>query len=373
MHSAIKRFVFVGIVALLTAAAGAQNVAPAMFVRPEPGKPLEPLALSAVDTKVRIVGRVAETSTTMTFTNSHNRVLEGELYFPLPQGSTVSGYALDIKGKMIDGVAIEKHRGREIFEKIVRQGIDPGLVEWAKGNNFKTRVFPIPAGGSRTIRVSYVSEITGPLGKQTYHLPLGYKKKVAKFALRVEVVRPVKAPQITSGALANFAFTKWTDGFAAETKLTNATLNKDLVIALPDVATSNVMIEKADDGKYYFAVHNTVPVPELKSKRSTPKRVCVLWDASGSRANADHESEIAFLSKCLSSLRGPNAKSQTKGFAVDLVILRNKCSKPRELPWSKKERWIFLGGKWRPNAPLFTAIRKIQYDGGTQMGARIHI
>jgi hypothetical protein len=37
----------------------------------------------------------------------------------LPEVSTIRGYALDIAGKMIDGVAVEKHRGREVFEKIV--------------------------------------------------------------------------------------------------------------------------------------------------------------------------------------------------------------------------------------------------------------
>ena len=369
MHCAIKRIVLVGIVALLASAAAGQNAAPVMLVRPQPGKPLTPLELASVDTQVRIVGRVAETSTTMTFANPHNRVLEGEMYFPLPQGATVSGYALDIKGKMVDGVAIEKHRGREVFEKIVRQGIDPGLVEWAKGNNFKTRVFPIPAGGQRTIRVSYVSEIVGAAGKQTYHLPLKYKTKIAKFALRVEVVKPIKAPQVTSGELANFSFGKWDDGFVAETKLTNATLNKDMVIALPDVAANNVIIEKADDGKYYFAVHDTVDVPERLNRRAMPERVCVLWDASASRANADHKREISLLTKCLDSMLPSGGEPKTKKFTVDLIVFRNKCAKPRTFTWKAKSNWIMTDGKWMRKDPLIAAIKKIQYDGGTQMGA----
>ena len=45
--------------------------------------------------------------------------MEGDLYFPLPEGATVSGYALDIEGRMIDGVAVEKHKGRQVFENIV--------------------------------------------------------------------------------------------------------------------------------------------------------------------------------------------------------------------------------------------------------------
>jgi len=352
---------------LLASAAGAQSFAPVLMVRPEPKKPLTPLILSEISTDVRILGYVAETSTTMTFTNPHNRVLEGDLYFPLPQGATVSGYALDIKGKLIDGVAVEKHRGRAVFEEIVRRGIDPGLVEWTAGNNFKTRVFPIPAKGSRTIRVSYVSEISGTQDNETYHLPLNFKRKVPKFSLRVEVVRPVKAPRVKSGGPANFAFRKWRDGFAAETKMTDAKLTEDLVIALPGVARNNVVIEKADNGEYYFAIHDLVPVPEHKSKPPIPKRVCVLWDASASRANADHKREIELLRKCLDGMLP--ADSDSKGFAVDLIIFRDKCAKPREFAWGKTRKWIRKGGKWIDHTPLFNAIRNIQYDGGTQMGA----
>jgi len=101
-----------------------------------------------------------------TFANPYDRVLHGDLYFPLSEGATISGCALDIDGKLIDGVAVEKHKGREVFEQIVRQNIDPGLIEWTKGNNFKTRVFPIPAKGTRTIRVRYVTELVGEVTVQ---------------------------------------------------------------------------------------------------------------------------------------------------------------------------------------------------------------
>jgi len=139
------------LIALSTLTSGllAQTVPPALMVE-ENGKS-RPLGLTNLDVLVRIHGYVAETTTTMTFSNPYPRVLEGDLYFPLPEGATISGYALDINGKMVDGVAVEKHKGREVFEAVVRQGVDPGLIEWTKGNNFKTRVFPSrPAAAGRS-------------------------------------------------------------------------------------------------------------------------------------------------------------------------------------------------------------------------------
>jgi hypothetical protein len=50
---------------------------------------------------------LAETILTITFHNSEGSVTEGEFAMPLPPGSTVSNYALDVNGKMRESVAVE--------------------------------------------------------------------------------------------------------------------------------------------------------------------------------------------------------------------------------------------------------------------------
>ncbi len=111
-----------------------------------------PLGLVELNYEVRISGYFAETSATMTFANPLARNTEGELYFPLPAGATVSGYALDIQGKMVDGVPVEKQRANTVFEAEKNRKVDPGLVEWTNRDHFRTRVFPIPGGGRRVVR-----------------------------------------------------------------------------------------------------------------------------------------------------------------------------------------------------------------------------
>ena len=96
--------------------------------------------LSNLAVEVAVTGDIATTTYDMIFTNSSNRILEGEFEFPLDNGQTVSRYALDINGKLREGVVVEKEKGRQVFETIVRKNIDPGLVEMTSGNNFKTRV-----------------------------------------------------------------------------------------------------------------------------------------------------------------------------------------------------------------------------------------
>ncbi len=282
------------LVLMSAATLAAQTVPPALMVKQNGVS--TPLGLAALRTDVRIFGSVAETTMTMTFSNPTARAMEGDLYFPLPEGATISGYALDINGVLVDGVAVEKHEARQVYEAVVRQGIDPGLVQWTAGNNFQTRVFPIPANGSRTVRVQYVTELTGGRDTPAYRLPLRFKDKIGEFSLRVEVVKSATPPQVTKGELTNFAFEKWRDSYVAETKQQNWTPVEDLVIALPKTDGPQVLVEKADDGQTYFAIQDypAQPKANLDSTSATPRRVVVFWDASGSRAG-DHKREIAVL------------------------------------------------------------------------------
>ena len=67
---------------------------------------LIPMLVDSVDVNVVIRGLLAETTMTMVFRNPHNRVLAGELVFPLPAGATVSGYGLDVGGQLVEGVVV---------------------------------------------------------------------------------------------------------------------------------------------------------------------------------------------------------------------------------------------------------------------------
>ncbi len=346
------------LVLMWAATLSAQTVPPALMVKQNGVS--TPLGLAVVRTEVRIFGSVAETTTTMTFANPTARVLEGDLYFPLSEGATISGYALDINGVMVDGVAVEKNETRQVYEAVVRQGIDPGLVQWTAGNNFQTRVFPIPPHGSRTVRVQYVTELTGGKEAPAYHLPLKFNDKIGQFSLRVEVVKSSAPPQVTKGELTNFAFEKWRDSYVAETKQENWSPVEDLVIALPKTDGPQVLVEKADDGQTYFAIQD-YPVQteaQIDQFRAVPKRVVVFWDASGSRAG-DHKREIAVLRGYLDAAFFNHAIDKPEHIDVDLVFLRNAISKPAHLR-------VFSNDN---QSELTAELEKVQYDGGTQLGA----
>ena len=127
-----------------------------------------PMRLDVLNIDIKVIGQLAVTTFDMTYHNGNSRLMEGEFNFPLGEGQTVSRFALDINGKLREGVVVEKEKGRKTFEAIVRRGVDPGLLEMTERNNFRMRVYPLPANGSRRVVLTFEQELTD---KGTYALP----------------------------------------------------------------------------------------------------------------------------------------------------------------------------------------------------------
>ncbi len=104
---------------------------------------------------VDVDGSLAHTVIDLTLANPNARVLEGELQFPLHAGQTVTGFALDMAdGTMRPAVPVPKARGRQVFEEVVRRGVDPALLEQTTGENFRLRVYPLRPHGTRRVRIA---------------------------------------------------------------------------------------------------------------------------------------------------------------------------------------------------------------------------
>src|SRR5262249_3876086 len=89
------------------------------------------------------------------FVNHTKDVLEGVFHFPLPADASISGFGMWVGDKLVEADIVEKQRAREIYETILREKRDPGLLEWSGGNIFKARVYPIPPHAEKRIKITY--------------------------------------------------------------------------------------------------------------------------------------------------------------------------------------------------------------------------
>lgn len=350
----------VGLCLVVTSVAHPQRLrawspTPAMVIQQE-GR-TESLDLSRLDVAVQIVGYVADTTVTMSFSNPHPQNVQGDFYFPLPRGATVCSYSLDVDGVLREGVPVEKEHAREAFERELswlNNPRDPGLVEWTGGDWFRTRVFPIPARGRRTVRLQYTSELVDDSSGTAYHLPLGSPREIGSFSLRLEVAKAA-LPKVRLSSVEGLEFTKRHSSFVAETKAECVVLDKDLVIALPEVEKQEVVVEQTDDGSVYFALQDVPASTNFRGVR--PKHVAIYWDASGSRGLGNHKREIDLINTLLTAWTVP-IDAKPSSVQVDLVVLRHTQSASRRFVVTDKTI-----------SQVTEALSGLYYDGGTQLGA----
>lgn len=142
----------------------APDPAPGPVPRP-PGH--RPSAVQIVRTAVavEIVDGVATTTIDQVFRNEGDRDAEGTWFLPLPAGAFADGFTMTVGGKEVVGEALDQAKARAVYEAIVRQRRDPGLLEFAGDGLLRARIFPIPARGEvgATVRLRQVLLPTGGL------------------------------------------------------------------------------------------------------------------------------------------------------------------------------------------------------------------
>ena len=308
----------------------------------------QPVELRSLDIQVRISGVFAETTQTLRIYNPNTRDLEGQVCFPLPDGAVVCGYALDVGGKLVDGVVVPKQEARRILEAEERKGVDPGLVEHVQGNIYRTRVYPIAANNSRTIRVTYVSDLTLDGNDAAYHLPLQHAQHLADVSLRIEIAQSPVEPILTGG-IGNMALRHAHYCWVAEATLVKGTPTEDLQIRLPKLPDTFSTFEKTQNGETFFCISAKLSSPETQQQNWIPKRVGIAWDASGSRID-NIERDLSLLSALFT--RWPTTR-------IDLVIFRDIVDgTPQTFDLGRDE-----GNK------LLQLLRDLPYDGATQLSA----
>ena len=120
------------------------------------------LAVAKVAVTAKQAGDFAEVSVEHTFVSAADVALEGTFRFPMPDGAIVTGLAMMVNGKMIDGELVENEKARKVYEEIVDTMQDPVLLEWEHGTTFKMRVFPIEPKQPKVVTMRYLV----PLQKQ---------------------------------------------------------------------------------------------------------------------------------------------------------------------------------------------------------------
>ena len=330
------------VIALLPLATSAQRtpalVAPPLVVA-DAGE--SPVRLESAQLHVETGAGVARTTIDMTFRNPSGRVLEGNLQFPLAPGQQIVGFALDIDGALRDAVPVPKDRGREVFEAIVREGVDPGLLEHAAGEMFRLRVYPFAPGGTRRVRLVLLAPLQRDGRADTVALPLAFARALD----HVDLTLATSARPSLTGLPGQPSITSASDAWRVSLRKAELPPSGTVTLRVPYTRRPAVQLEQRDGATWFVA---EVPVDGDTSARALPRRVGLLWDSSMSGRDRPHALEFALL----------DAYFRAAGDVdVELLRLRDVAEAPR--------RFGIRGGDWRA---LRRELETTVYDGATAAG-----
>ena len=298
-----------------TALARAQTPTQDVQIWFPPEQAEKPIALQELTIHSQIHGWIASTRIEMRFHNPNARVLEGELVLPLRPEQVVAGYALDIGGTLREGVVVPKETARVAFEEITRRGIDPGLAELTRGNVFRTRIYPLPAGGTRHIAVTIEQPLKRVGDTLQYRFPVPYTNKLASYRVKVEV-----DPKLSAADTLVLESRQ-----IAERNVRNAKPEALLSLDVP-IKTLPAAVQFAESAGATTAAQRATLVPLAAPEFASvtvnkPKIIAVYFDASRSALKRDLARERALLKHLFAHLQTVD---------VRLVIFRDRTEAVRE-------------------------------------------
>ena len=113
------------------------------------------IELTGVAVDVTVQGRAAMTEMAFTVSNTSSHPAEGVLLVPVPAGAVVRAFSYDGEGIEPTARILPADEARRIYDDIVRRAMDPALLEFAGWNVLRSSVFPVPAGATQEVRISW--------------------------------------------------------------------------------------------------------------------------------------------------------------------------------------------------------------------------
>lgn len=172
------------------------NVDPNVHVRlprPNPPRPdqTNEYTITSLQIDAVLEHQIARVTVAQTFKNTGPRRMEVCFMFPLPYDGAIDRMTLLIDGVEHPAELMPAQEARSMYESIVRKNKDPALLEWIGTGLFKTSVFPVPPGASRTISLRYTQVCPTFDGVTDFLVPLTTarytRRAIPDFRLSVSV------------------------------------------------------------------------------------------------------------------------------------------------------------------------------------------
>ena len=290
------------------------------------------LHVESVSVNATITGGVAQTDVEQVYRNDTERSQEGAYLFPVPEGATLSDFALYDGERKMTARLLDKDEASRTYENIVSHLRDPALLQYVGRDTYEVRLYPVPPHATRRITLRYAEALRPEAGgarKYVYAFAaaaMGGTQQTsqapAKTAVHVTVqddapltnlYSPLPGVSIrhTGNKTATVTWESDTERVRDDFILYYGTARRDPVglsllaynVSLPHAQTAafTPAMEGKRDSGYFLLLAS--PKTELTDAEILPKRVVLVLDRSGSMSGPKIEQARGALTYVLQHLR----------------------------------------------------------------------
>jgi len=366
----MKRRIELAAFLALLSLAGVRTALGAGILIPDDVK-LPPCAVKYLRVDVEIDNQAATTHVTQAFRNNTARDLEATFLMPLPKGASVNEFILYMNGKPVKGEMVEAEKARRVYERIVRQMRDPGLLEYIDGDLIRFRIYPVPANGTQKVELEYTQLLPADDGLARFEFPLRTSRAASRtmedFTLTVRISSRAPLRTVYSPTHA-IAVTRPDDHHAtAGFEKARANLDRDFVLyykaASSDIAATMMTYRPRGEDGYFLMLLS--PGVDTGADAVIPRDVIFVIDTSGSMQGEKIEQARSAVKYCLGALSREDRFNVIR-FATDVEALAREplAANPRNIEKAQEfvRRMEAVGGTCIHDA-LTTALSAKQSKG----------
>lgn len=158
-----------------------------------PGSSQYMLESRSLKANIKIKDGTAVTVIDQVFYNPSSARLEGWFIFPVPKGSGIKEFMMDVNGTMTRAELLDAAKAKSIYEGIVRQQQDPALLEYAGADMFRVRIFPIEPRSEKKTSITITQTLTKMGDLWEYTLPISAQRKTGKMMQSLDIDATVES------------------------------------------------------------------------------------------------------------------------------------------------------------------------------------
>ena len=301
------------------------------------------VALKSVHLDGRIEGLLLTMKVRQSYLNDSEETIEASYTFPAGWGSNLLAFGVELNGKRMQAVALEKKKAEKKYEDAIEEGDTPVMIEKSPLGLYTANLGNLKAGESAVIEIEYAQLLRFESGRLRITIPTvigqryGDEVKQGHIAPHQSVdVDPLVEYPFTAcidilGATGNGLITcpshqadvSSIEGGKRVELTKGGMLDRDFIVCIDDLEGSSFVLAAEDDDG--FAVVASF-CPKLPEQETTPLALKILVDCSGSMEGESIEQAQEALHELSLRLGADDAISYSK-FGSNVVHTSNQLEK----------------------------------------------